>query len=95
MKLTHNSIDKTCKVRYYKGCEVNARKEQNMARIKIELTPAQAGLILGALENESNDDAAAFGEYSYWRCYKDVARKLLKAGFRNEAMNINGITGNE
>ena len=61
------------------------------SKYKIELTPTQAGLILGALENESSDDAAAFGEYSYWRCYKDVAKKLLKAGFHNEAMDINGI----
>lgn len=66
-----------------------------ISKYKIELTPAQAGLILGALENESNDDATAFGEYSYWRCYKDVAKKLLKAGFYNEAMSINGITGKE
>lgn len=62
-----------------------------MAKFTIELTPNQAGLILGALENESMDDAVEFGEYSYGRCYNDVAKKLLKAGFHNEAMDINGI----
>lgn len=61
------------------------------SKYKIELTPAQAGLVLGALENESLGDAVEFGEYSYWRCYKDVARKLSKAGFRNESMELNGI----
>lgn len=35
MKLIHNSIDKTCKVRYYKGCKVNARKEQIWHELKL------------------------------------------------------------
>lgn len=52
--------------------------------IKIELTENQAGLILGALANESNDDAVQFGEYSYWRCYVDVAKKMKKAGLKNK-----------
>lgn len=62
-----------------------------MAKITIELTENQAGLILGALENESSQDMVEFGEYSYWRCYEDVAKKMLKAGFTNEGMRINGI----
>lgn len=59
--------------------------------IKIELTENQAGLILGALANESNDDAVEFGEYSYWRCYLDIAKKLKRAGFINEQMRTDGF----
>ena len=52
----------------------------------ITLTGTQAGLILGALANESVDDAVEFGEYSYGRCYKDTAKKLIKAGFWSDAL---------
>lgn len=52
----------------------------------ITLTRAQAGLILGALANESIDDAVQFGEYSYGRCYNDTAKKLIKAGFWSDAL---------
>lgn len=52
----------------------------------ITLTATQAGLVLGALENESNDDGAPFGEYSYWRCWRDISKKLIKAGFWSDAL---------
>lgn len=64
-------------------------------KFTIELTGNQAGLILQALENESVDDAAEFGEYSYWRCYTDIAKKLAKKGFHSEAMGMNGIEPSE
>lgn len=50
-----------------------------MKRIKIELTENQARVILHALENESNDDEVRRGEYSYWRCYLDIEKKIEKA----------------
>ena len=59
--------------------------------IEIKLTDNQASLILEALENESMLDAVEFGEYSYARCYEDVAKKMKKAGFYSEKMQINGI----
>lgn len=57
----------------------------------IKLTANQSALILEALENEAVDDMVEFGEYSYDRCYTDVAKKLKKAGFYSEKMEINGI----
>lgn len=57
----------------------------------ITLTPNQARIILRALENESVDDAAEFGEYSYGRCFNDTAKKLARAGFYNKRMEMNGI----
>lgn len=50
----------------------------------ITLTEKQAQIILNALENESNDDMVERGEYSYWRCYLDIAKKLKKEGYGNE-----------
>lgn len=50
----------------------------------ITITDNQAEIILRALVNESNDDAVGFGEYSYWRCFIDVAKKMKKAGLRNK-----------
>lgn len=48
-------------------------------KIRIELTPNQANIILRALRNESNDDACERGEYSYARCYTDILKKLASA----------------
>ena len=48
-------------------------------KIKVELTPNQANIILRALRNESNDDACERGEYSYARCYTDMLKKLTSA----------------
>lgn len=48
-------------------------------RIRIELTPNQANIILRALQNEANDDACERGEYSYGRCYADMSKKLAAA----------------
>lgn len=45
----------------------------------ITITENQAEIILRALANESNDDAVQFGEYSYWRCYVDIKKKIEKA----------------
>lgn len=59
--------------------------------VEIKLTDNQASLILEALENEAMDDMVEFGEYSYARCYEDVAKKIKKAGFYSEKMQINGI----
>lgn len=56
-----------------------------MKRIKIELTESQAEIILRALANESNDDAVQRGEYSYWRCYLDVEKKIKKAQGKEQA----------
>lgn len=64
---------------------LNERKVMK-EKYTITLTATQAGLVLGALENESNDDAVEFGEYSYWRCWRDVAKKLIKAGFWSDAI---------
>lgn len=50
-----------------------------MKKLKIELTENQADIILRALGNESNDDAVQRGEYSYYRCYLDVEKKIKKA----------------
>ena len=47
----------------------------------LQLTENQLNLVLRALENESNDDAVEFGEYSYGRCYKDIKAKAKKAGW--------------
>lgn len=63
--------------------------------IKINLTEKQAGIILGALRNESNDDDVQAGEYSYWRCYRDVARKLQKAGFKSVMAVEDGVIEEE
>lgn len=63
--------------------------------IKISLTERQAGIILGALRNESNDDDVRAGEYSYWRCYEDVARKLQKAGFESVMAIEDGVIEEE
>lgn len=63
--------------------------------IKISLTERQAGIILGALRNESNDDDVQAGEYSYWRCYQDVARKLQKAGFESVMAIEDGVIEEE
>lgn len=49
-----------------------------MNKITISITENQASLILRALENESNDDATEFGEYSYARCYTDIKKKIDK-----------------
>lgn len=57
----------------------------------ITITDNQASLILQALENESMLDAAEFGEYSYARCYNDIAKKLVKNGFWSDKMEINGV----
>ena len=66
-----------------------------MEKIKVELTAKQAGLVLGALRNESSDDAAEFGEYSYWRCYRDLVKKFKKAGFENSLMFDDGLVEEE
>lgn len=50
----------------------------------ITITDNQAEIILRALANESNDDLVQFGEYSYWRCFVDVAKKMKKAGLNNK-----------
>lgn len=50
-------------------------------RYTISLTERQAHIILNALENESYNDAVERGEYSYWRCFLDIAKKLSKEGF--------------
>lgn len=47
----------------------------------ITVTENQARIILHALSNEANDDVVARGEYSYWRCYLDMDKKLAKAGY--------------
>lgn len=57
-----------------------------MAKYKIEITDNQAALIILALVNESVGDAAEFGEYSYARCYHDMAKKLIKAGYLSEGL---------
>ena len=49
-------------------------------KYKIELTENQAEIILRALENESSNDMSEFGEYSYWRCFIDIEKKLEKQG---------------
>lgn len=49
-----------------------------MNKITLTITEKQAFLILKALENESNDDAVEFGEYSYARCYNDIKKKIDK-----------------
>lgn len=55
-------------------------------RYTVELTPKQAMLILMALEHDSIDDVLCYrGEYSYYRCYNDLAKKLVKQGYRCEA----------
>lgn len=54
--------------------------------ITVKLTENQVALILGALRNESCDDAVEFGEYSYLRCYNDVAKKVIKAGYSSEQL---------
>lgn len=50
-----------------------------MSKIKIELTENQARIILHALYNESIDDEVKRGEYSYYRCYLDMEKKIEKA----------------
>lgn len=47
----------------------------------ITITENQANTILNALENESVDEPAQFGEYSYGRCYREIKNKLTKAGW--------------
>lgn len=47
----------------------------------ITITANQAGIILHALENESSDDVVSRGEYSYYRCYLDIKKKLTKQGW--------------
>lgn len=47
--------------------------------ISIKLTENQARIILNALANEANDDDTERGEYSYWRCYLDIKKKIEKA----------------
>ena len=47
----------------------------------ITVTENQARIILDALSNEANDDMVTRGEYSYWRCYLDMDKKLAKAGY--------------
>lgn len=54
--------------------------------ITVKLTENQMALILGALRNESCDDATEFGEYSYWRCYNDVSKKAIKAGYSSQQL---------
>jgi hypothetical protein len=63
-----------------------------MAKYKIEITDNQAARILGALENESIDYEPEFGEYSYARCFIDMAKKLAKAGFYSRQLEIDGFT---
>lgn len=46
--------------------------------MKINITPNQARIILQALENESIDDEPKRGEYSYYRCYLDMKKKIEK-----------------
>jgi hypothetical protein len=52
-------------------------------KITITITNNQAEIILRALANESNEDMVQFGEYSYWRCFVDVAKKMKKEGMDN------------
>ena len=47
--------------------------------MKIELTENQANIILSALANESIDDEPKRGEYSYYRCYLDMKKKIDRA----------------
>ena len=48
----------------------------------ITVTENQARIILHALSNEANGDVVERGEYSYWRCYLDMDKKLAKAGYK-------------
>ena len=57
---------------------------------KISLTENQVALILAALNNESIDDQCEFGEYSYSRCWKDFAKKVIKQGFWSDALENSG-----
>lgn len=50
-----------------------------MGKLKVELTENQARVILNALANESNDDEVERGEYSYYRCYLDIEKKIKRA----------------
>ena len=50
-----------------------------MDKIQITLTRRQASIILRALRNESVDDIAEWNEYSYWRCYLDIKKKIDKS----------------
>ena len=57
-------------------------------RYTVELTPKQIVLIMMALEHDSIDDALSYrGEYSYARCYTDLAKKLIKQGYWCERFN--------
>ena len=47
--------------------------------MNIKLTEGQAILILSALEHDSMDDVVSRGEYSYYRCYLDMKKKINKA----------------
>lgn len=66
-----------------------------MSKITITLTENQASIILNALRNESNDDAVQFGEYSYLRCYRDVAKKMQNAGYADEMAIYDGMINEE
>ena len=57
--------------------------ERKLMKYKIELTENQSWIILHALINESNDDTVERGEYSYWRCFLDLKKKLEKAGYES------------
>lgn len=47
--------------------------------MNICITENQARIILHALENESVDDEVKRGEYSYYRCFLDMKKKIEKA----------------
>lgn len=50
-------------------------------RFALNVTGNQANIILRALENESSNDEVEPGEYSYYRCYKDIYKQLEKQGW--------------
>lgn len=52
---------------------------RKMPKLTIDITENQANIILRALGNESIDDMAERGEYSYARCHTDMAKKIEKA----------------
>ena len=56
--------------------------------MKIEITENQANIILRALSNESMDDCVERGEYSYYRCYLDMKKKIEMANDEAEVWNL-------
>lgn len=59
----------------------NLNMKGQVMKYTITITENQANTILNALENESVDEPAQFGEYSYGRCYREIKNKLIKAGW--------------